>query len=260
MISIYLLIGALSGLLAGLLGIGGGIIIVPALAAVFDHYQIFPDSYVMHMAIGTSLASLIVTLLASLRQHMRRRSVRWDLVRRMLPALMVGVVIGAIVAHDLPAKYLRIIFSMFLFYIAYGLLFKNPESQKVVMPSRFVIRAVACIIGALSSVLGAGGGAMLIPFLLKCQVNIREATGTAVACGVGVGLVATVCFMLLGTSVLHMPESTGYIYWPAFIGISITSIMTAPVGTSIAYRLPTSVLRHVFGIFLLLVAIYLIVK
>ncbi len=258
MFGIYLLIGAFAGTMAGLLGIGGGIIVVPALASVFLHYNIMPNSYVMHMAIGTSLAAMIITLISALRAHGRHGNVRWDLVKILLPGLMIGSVIGAIIAHALSSAYLKTFFSIFLLLIAIRLLVvKTEEMEGGELPSRLFMTFSAGTIGILSSILGAGGGTMLIPFMMRCKVGIRQAAGTSVACGVSIGIVATVSFMILGsTSVgLSLAWCTGYIYWPAFLGVAITSMIFAPIGTTLAHKLPTSVLKRVLGIFLVLIAI-----
>ncbi len=256
--TVYLFIGAFSGLLAGTLGIGGGVIIVPALAATFVHYAVMPPEYVMQMAIGTSLAALVVTLLVSLRVHMLRGAVQWHIVRQLLPGLLVGILAGAMLAQHLPSVYLRVFFSLFLFYIAIHLLRHravSSDSQTHQLPSRSTLALSAGAIGLLSGILGIGGGVMMIPFLLRCQLSLREATGSSVACGVCISVFAAVSFMVLGSSsASHLAWSTGFVYWPAFLGIAVTSMIFAPLGAAIAYRLPTSVLKRVLAIFLLLVA------
>lgn len=258
MLLIYLIIGALSGTLAGMLGVGGGVIVVPALAAVFHHLNI-PQDAIMRMAIGTSLATIIVTLLSALRAQIKHAAVRWDWVKKLIPWLLIGVIIGATIANTLSSFVLQIFFSVFLIYVAYRLLFTNLEDKSKPRPSPLIIRAIATAIGMLSSVLGAGGGTMIIPFLLRCQVNLREATGTSVACSIGIAIVATISFMLLGFASVQLKWSTGYIYWPAFLGIGAASILFAPIGTAIAYRLPTSILKRILGVFLIIVAIDMLI-
>lgn len=257
--TVYLLIGAFAGLLAGMLGIGGGIIVVPALSAVFAHYALVPDDYVMHMAIGTSMAAIIITLLSSLRAQMQRKAVRWDMVRQILPGLLLGVVLGAAVTRHLPSAYLRIFFSVFLLSIAWRIFKDNHKTHDdftAPLPSVRVIKVSSLIIGMLCSMLGAAGGTMLIPFLLRCRVGMREATGTSVACGVCVGILATISFMMMGRAdMVVISGNTGFIYWPAWLGIVISSAIFAPLGTAIAYKLPTSVLKRVLAVFLVLVAI-----
>lgn len=255
MFVLYLIIGSFSGILAGLVGIGGGIIVVPALAVVFTYFNIIPADYVMQMAIGTSLATIILTLLSSLRAHAKRGSVRWNVVQILLPGLIVGTIVGSLVAHRLPSTALRFIFSTFLFFIAYRLFFVNTNDDQASLPTKSTTIIVSGFIGALSGILGTGGGTMLIPFFLRSRMDMHEAAGTSVACGACIGVVATVSFMLLGMSAFHLPFSTGYIYWPAFIGISAASILFAPIGTLISYKLPASILKRILAVFLVLIAV-----
>jgi uncharacterized protein len=252
---IFLVIGAISGLLAGLLGLGGGVIVVPALAAVFTHYHLLPEDQVMLMAIGTSLSTIVVTFTASLFSHLEHDAVRWNFVRMMLPGLMIGVVAGALIAHDLPAHYLRIFFCIFLLVIAFRLIFAKNNEITASQPPRYVLFSVPIGIGMLSSVLGVGGGVILMPFLLRCQLNMRDATGTSVACGIGIGVMATLSFMLFGRTAVDLPWSTGYIYWPAFLGVAAASVIFAPLGTRLAYRLPAEFLKRFLAVFLICIAI-----
>lgn len=255
MFGIYLVIGAMAGILAGMLGVGGGIILVPALSMVFYHYGVIPKEYIMQMTIGTSLATIIVTLFSSLRSHVTHDAVRWEMVRQITPWIMLGAVIGAIIAHDLPSHWLKIFFGLFLIYLAVHLFFAKLEDETRTVPSKRIIRAVVTLIGAMATILGAGGGAMLIPFLMRCKIELREAIGTSVACTTGMCMVSAISLMVLGYSVVNLKWSTGYIYWPAFIGIVLTSALFAPVGTAIARMLPPSILKLLLAIFLLLVAL-----
>lgn len=250
---LYLIIGALSGFLSGLLGIGGGIIVVPALLAAFTYANI-PEPYAIHMAIGTSLAAMIVTTCSAFRSFAKRGSVRFDLVRQLLPGMMVGSIVGVLLAAYLSAQFLKILFAFFLLYVAFRLLTRFSPPVKPI-PNQLILTSVAGFIGFLASILGAGGGTMLIPFLMRCQVTMLQATGTAVACGIGLGLIATINYMCIGLlAPAPVPWSTGYIYWPAFLGISLTSMVLAPLGVFFGHKLPTPVLKRVFGIFLLLIA------
>jgi uncharacterized membrane protein YfcA len=254
---ILILVGAFSGALAGLLGLGGGIIVVPALAAVFAKYHLIPPQHIMQMAIGTSLSTIIITFSASLIAHIKHQAVRWDMVRIVLPGLVLGVIAGALLAHDLPSNFLRIFFCLFLFVIAVRLFLSKNQPEPLPLPARWIMWGTPCIIGILSSVLGIGGGVLLIPFLLRCQLNMRQATGTSVAAGMGIALTATASFMLLGRAAVDLPWSTGYIYWPAFLGVALASMLFAPLGTMLAYRLPAVFLKYFLAVFLLFVAIFM---
>jgi uncharacterized membrane protein YfcA len=259
MFFIYLLIGACSGTLAGLLGLGGGIIVVPALAAAFAYNNLIPPSSTMHMAVGTSLATITITFLSSLSAHLKKHSVRWDIVKKLLPGLIVGVILGALIANHLPSTFLRLFFSAFLLFVASRLFFGELAIPTATLPGQPALFGITCVIGALSSILGAGGGIVLIPFMVRAQINMREATGTSVACGVVIGFVATLSFITLGTGAIHnLPWSTGFIYWPAFLGVAMTSVLFAPLGTAIAYRLPIITLKRILAVFIVLVAIQML--
>jgi uncharacterized membrane protein YfcA len=258
-IGIYLIIGAFSGFLAGLLGLGGGVVVVPALAAAFASFHVMPPAYIMQMAIGTSLSTIVITFLASLYAHVKRGSVRWDIVRLILPGILCGVLIGTFVAGYLPSSYLKFAFGLFLLFVAYRLFRGELAPATVDRPSRWMMGGFASLVGALSGVLGVGGGLILIPYLIRCGLDMRQATGTSVACGVFIGITASLCFMFLGQSHLDLPWSTGFIYWPAFLGVALASILFAPVGASLAYKLSPTVLKRMLAIFLLLVAIQMLI-
>ena len=252
---IYLVIGAFTGALAGLLGLGGGVIVVPALVAVFSHYHLIPTDQLMQMAVGTSLSTLIITFMASLYAHLKHKAVRWDFVKRLLPFIIIGVLVGALIAHHLPSSWLKSMFSIFLLLIAYRLCLPEANHSKVPVPGKSVVAVMGFIVGLLSSFLGIGGGVILMPFLLRCRLPMRLATGTSAACGLGIGIMATASFMLLGRAAVDLPLSTGYIYWPAFLGVAVGSIFFAPLGTALAYRLPTELLKRLLAAFLVVVAL-----
>ena len=255
MLTIYLIIGAAAGILSGLFGLGGGVVIIPALSHVFLQSTVIPNTASMQMAIGTSLAVIIPTSASALYAHHSRGSVDWGLFRIMLPLLIMGAILGAIIAHFLPSTYLKIIFALFLWVISLRTIFTKPKQLIEMQLPLKVIRVGALCIGALASLLGVGGGSLLVPFLLRCQLDMRKATGTSVACGLSVGIVATLSFMLVGLfSAQHVAWSTGYIYWPAFLSIAVASTLLAPLGAAWAHKLPGEWLKRVFGVFLLLMA------
>jgi uncharacterized membrane protein YfcA len=260
MLATYLIIGALSGFISGLFGIGGGIIMVPALEAIFTTSTFIPTAYVMHMAIGTSLATMIFTTLSGAYAHIKRGAIRWNVFKQIMPAILIGVVLGAIVTHFLPSHFLKIIFGLFLVMTALRIIIHRAREIIQKPFSREITLGLSVFIGALASILGAGGGTMVVPFLMRLQLGIREALGTSLACGVLVSLVATVCFMLTGfvTPAEKIAWSTGYIYWPAFLGIVMTSVLFASVGVRLAHKLSISLLKKIFAVFLLVIACYMI--
>ncbi|EKD73987.1 MAG: hypothetical protein ACD_45C00118G0008 [uncultured bacterium] len=256
MLSGYLVVGAFAGVMSGLFGVGGGVVVIPALAMFFLYDPMIPDALQMQMAIGTSLAIMITTSISALYAHHKRNAVRWNIFLQMLPGLIVGAIVGACVAHFVSSFFLKIIFSVFLFVIGIRLLFNLGVSESHSSVSLFVVRVASLVIGALSSLLGVGGGILIVPFLLHCQLNMREATGTSVACGLSVGIAATISFMMTGLfAMMHVKWSTGYIYWPAFFGIAVASTLFAPVGAALAHKLPIELLKRIFGFFLLLMAV-----
>jgi uncharacterized membrane protein YfcA len=254
MLSSYLAIGALAGISSGLLGIGGGIIIVPALSAIFSQNTDIPAHYAMHLAIGTSLATMIATLASGVYAHHRQGTVHWPLAKSIFPGLVAGTVLGAFIAAFLPARFLTIFFSVFLIIVSLRMLFQRKDGVEMEISNQ-LRQMIAGIIGVLSGILGAGGGSLMVPFLLRCRLKMNEATGTSLACGFVVSLIATICFMLSGLfTAVKLPDSTGYIYWPAFFGLVTASVLFAPVGAMLANKLPTELLKRIFAIFLLCVA------
>ncbi len=256
----YFAIGIFAGTMSGLLGIGGGIVVVPALAALFIHFNVMPAALFMKMAIGTSLAIMIVTLMSSIFAHHRRRAVNWPLVKRIFPFLTVGVLVGAVFVRFLPSNFLSHFFSLFLFVIGIQLLIKKGNKNVLeIIPEQIpnhYIWFFSFIIGILSSLLGAGGGTMWVPFFLWKKLAMREAVGTSVACGIIAASIATISFLISGLFIEQtIPWSTSYIYWPAFFGVSVMSVLFAPIGSSFANKLPNETLRRIFAIFMLLVAI-----
>lgn len=256
MFSIYLIIGAFAGMVAGLFGIGGGIVIVPALAMVFADHIAIPAKYAMHVAIGTSLATIIVTSASAVYAHHRHGHVLWNFVKKMIPGLIVGAVIGVVIAHYLPSHVLRIIFSVFLTIIGTRLLLNKKSENAMSELFKKMSEVFSVGIGAVCSILGISGGTLLVSFLLRCGIDMHRAVGTAVACGFAVSVGATASVMLVELfAEIHLPQSSGYIYWPAFFGIVTTSVVFAPIGAYISHRLPTEVLKKIFGVVLLITAI-----
>lgn len=259
MFSIYLLIGAIAGILAGLMGIGGGVVIIPALSAVFLSHHSVPADYVMKVAIGTSLAVVIVTASSAVYAHHRRQRVRWDWVKKILPGVFIGALLGTGVAHYLSSQRLQQFFGIFLLYVGLRLLLAKktqPTTEECAKMAAWKINFFSVLIGTLSSILGVGGGILLIPFLMYCELDMRQIPGTSVACGFVISVVVTLCLLISGLLAgVHVPQGTAYIYWPAFVGIAISSVLFAPVGALLAHRLPTEILKRVFGVFLLVMGI-----
>lgn len=247
----YLAVGAVVGFFAGLLGIGGGIIIVSTLALMFTA-QAFPAPYVMHLAIGTSLAAIIAGSFASFRAHHRHGAVDWTLVRTMTPGLLGGVFAGAAAARFLPGSFLKFFFLSFMVVLTLQMALGLKPKAARALPGPAALVAMGAFIGVISSLFGGGAAAFGVPFLTWCNVSTHRAIGSCAAMGFPLALAGTLGYVLSGWTVPGLPEwSVGFVYLPAFVGISITSMLVAPYGARLAHRLKGATLRRVFALFLL---------
>ena len=255
---IYLALGVLAGTTAGLLGLGGGAVIVPVLYMVFSAQGISAE-LVMHMAIGTSLATIVFTSIASIYTHHQQRAVQWSLVRSLLPAIVLGVVAGSFLADQLSSTTLRMFFGIFELLVAAQMFFTLIPPSQQIEQKQWLYALAGSVIGAVSALLGIGGGSVMVPFLHWCGVNMRKAIATAAACGFPVGLFGALSFILFGQSDGQLqPWSLGYIYLPALLGILLTSIVSARLSARMAHKLPLSLLKKIFASVLALVGLKMI--
>jgi len=253
-----ILLGTVGGLIAGLFGVGGGLIIVPVLAVLFAA-QGFPPELVMIMSVATSLATIIFTSVSSVLAHHRLNSVLWHKVRALGPGIMVGAAVGAVVADHIAGNVLRFIFIIYLLCVGVqmALQLKPKPGQK--QPSKELDLGAAGIIGMLSSLLGIGGGTLIVPFLVHFQTPMRNAVAIASACGLPIAVAGTLGYALLGKNALQLPDwSLGYIYLPSFLGIVLTSTYTAMIGAKLAHKLPAEKLKRYFSLLLFVMAAKLI--
>jgi hypothetical protein len=254
----YLLTGAIAGLAAGLLGIGGGLIVVPALALLFTR-QDFAAATLMHYAVGSSLATIVPTSLSSLLAHHRRGSVHWVAVRGLTPGILAGALAGAWLAQLVSSVVLGVLFGVFELLVALQLLAGTRPAAHRALPGMAGMSMAGCGIGALSAMLGIGGGTLTVPFLLWHRVDIRMAVGTAAACGLPIALAGAAGFALASQAVAAPPGfSSGFIYWPAVAGVSLASVLLAPAGARLAHYLPRQTLQRVFALLLVLVGLKMI--
>jgi uncharacterized membrane protein YfcA len=251
----YLAIGAAVGFFAGLLGIGGGTIIVSSLALMFAARGFAPE-YVMHFAIGTSLAAIIFGSWSSFRTHHRHGAVDWAAVKAMIPGLLAGVLLGAAVARLVNVAFLKYFFLGFMALIIVQLVFNIRPKASRELPGRAGMTAMALLIGLASSWFGGGAAAIGVPFLTWCNVNTHRAIGTVSALGFPTAIAGAIGYAVAGASVPDLPQwSVGFVYLPAFVGISITSVLVAPFGARLAHRLKGPTLRRIFAVFLVLVGL-----
>lgn len=258
MLLIYLVLGSFAGLVAGLLGVGGGLVIVPVLAGLFSA-QHFPAESVMQLAVGTSLATIVVTSVASFRAHHQRGAVSWPIMWQLGMGIVLGAWAGAVVAHNISSQSLARLFGVFELLVAIQMLLgKSPAAHRQI-PGRKRNLFAGGIIGTLSAVLGIGGGTLTVPYLCWHNVPIRQAVGTAAACGLPIALAGSAGFILTGWHVSDLPAwSSGYVYWPAVAAICAASVLAAPLGASLAHKLPQATLKKVFALFLGLLGVLMI--
>lgn len=246
----YLAIGLAVGFLAGLLGIGGGMVMVPMLVFVFTAKG-FPVEHMMHLALATALATIVFTSLSSVRAHHRHGGVDWAVARTMAPGILAGSLAAALAAGFIPTRPLAIFFTGFMFYAAAQMFVEIKPRAGRQLPGRAGLFAAGAGIGAISSVLAAGGAFLSIPFLAWCNLPLKRAIGTAAANGFPIAVAGTVGYVLQGSRVPDLPQwSLGYVYLPALALIVAASMPMAPVGARLAHRLPVKRLRVVFALML----------
>ena len=252
MIIEFLLIGLLAGYLAGFLGIGGGFVVVPALT-----WLMLKDSatapFAIHMAVATSLATMLVTSLSSIVAHHRKKAVRWPLVRALAPGLVLGAVLGAFLADYLEGEMLVRVVGVFAILAGLQLvLARKPQGEKP-LPGQPGVNMVGMVIGGISSLIGIGGGALTGPWQMWHGVRAQNAVATSAACGYPIAVAGTFAFIFLGAGAELPDGALGYIHLPAFAGIAATSALAAPLGAATVHRLPPALVKRLFGVFLLLV-------
>ena len=247
-----ILVGAVAGTLAGLLGIGGGAIIVPVLAVVFEHRGV-SSSALMQSAIGTSLATIVFTAISSIRAHQKRGSIRWAVVWNLTPGIAAGALVGASIAHVLPGKLLKVLFGVFLLVIAVQIAWPTMPKTNRPMPSRPWMVLAGGVIGVVSSLFGIGGASISVPFLMWCGLEPVAVVGTAVAMGLPIALAGTVGYVVTGMNAVDLPPlSVGYVVLPAFGGIVVASVLFAPLGARLAHKLRPVTLRRLFAALLVI--------
>ncbi len=253
-----LAMGAVAGTLAGLLGIGGGIIIVPVLALVFRKQGV-SEAVLMHVAIGTSLATIVITSLASIRAHHLRGAIDWPVFRRITPGILLGGLLGAAIADRIPGPTMRLVFALFMLLVAAQMITAGVPRPHRTLPGRVGLTVAGLVIGTIAALLGVGGGSMSVPFLSWCNMQVQRAVATSAAIGLPIALSGATGFLIAGWDApARPPLSLGYINLPAFLGIVIASTLFAPLGAALAHRIPPRLLKRIFGIFLAIIGVRLL--
>jgi len=255
-----LLLGACTGFAAGLLGIGGGMLITPFLTLLFTARG-FPAENTVHMAIATSLATILFTSVSSVRAHHQRGAVMWPVVWLLAPGILVGSLVGAQIAGRLPTFWLSVVFATFVGFSAVQMLFDRKPRPTRQLPKGAGMFGAGSAIGVISSIVGAGGGFISIPFMVWSNVKIHNAVATSAALGFPIAVAGTVGYILAGHGTATLPRGTfGFVYLPALVAIAAASVLTAPLGARVAHSLDTRPLKRIFALLLFLLAGYMLYK
>ena len=250
----YAALGVFVGFFSGLLGVGGGSMIVPVLGLTFVAFGFSPDQ-VLHLSLGTSLAAMIISTASATRAHHRHDAVRWDIVKRLAPGIAIAGLASGVVARALPLTFLKVFFLCFMGYVAYQIIFGLKPRAGHATPGPVATTGVGFAIGGLSALAGVGGAMLSVPFMMYCNVPLKIAIGSSAAISFVVSVAGAIGFIGAGFGEPGLPPgSFGYVYVPAFVGISLTSIFLAPVGARVAHRMPVAKLKKVFALFLLVLA------
>lgn len=251
--------GIISGAMSGLLGIGGGIVIVPFIAWLLDNHGMPADS-IMQTAIATSLATIVVTSISSILAQQRRGAINWSIVKTLTPGIAIGAWFGADLAHFLSSELLAMIFGSFLLLNGFIMAFRLTPKPHRQLPSVLPLGFAGSMLGLLSTLVGIGGGTLTVPYMTWHNVPIKNAIALGSACGLPIALFGALSFIIIGSQAEALPTGNiGYINIPIFLGISCTSLFAATLGVHLAHNLPTSALKKVFSAILILVGLKMLI-
>lgn len=251
----YIGLGLFTGFFAGMLGIGGGLMMVPALAMIFAAQAGFPAGEILHLALGTSMATILFTSLSSLRTHHKHGAVIWPVVVQITPGILFGTLLGTFFAASVPARPLGIFFTAFVCIVAVQMILNLKPKPSRNLPGAAGVFSVGTGIGAVSALVAIGGGSLTVPFLTWCNVRVQNAIGTSSAVGFPIALGGSLGYIFNGWGHPELPVgSLGYVYLPAFAWLVPASMLSAPFGARLAHRLPVATLKRVFACILILLA------
>jgi len=261
MVICLLVLGGVVGFAAGLLGIGGGMLLVPFLTMLFT-WQGMPADLVVHAAIATSMTSILFTSISSVRAHQQRGTIKWRIVAAMAPGIIVGGLLsGGAVFAALSTLWLSLFFALFVGYSGWSMLRNKKPKPTRQMPGVVGTSAAGAGIGFLSGLVGAGGGFLSVPFMVWCNVALHNAVSASAALGFPIALANSVGYIVSGLNEAQTyPGMLGFIYWPALLALVCTSVLTAPLGARMAHRLPVQTLKRVFAALLFALAAYMLFK
>ncbi|MEH6451539.1 MAG: sulfite exporter TauE/SafE family protein [Psychromonas sp.] len=254
---IYLLVGAIAGVIAGIFGIGGGIVIVPSLIFTFSYLD-FSTNVITHLAIGTSLSTIIFTSLSAIYSHSKKVSIDWSLALNLSLGMIVGALLSAVFADNIPALLLQRGFAVFAVLIALQMWFSWSPKASLSLPSALYCKLIGTIIGLISGLFGIAGGSLVVPVLTLFSIKLHQAIATAAVTGFPIAIAGALGYILMGWSNSQLPEySFGYVYLPATLGIILTSTIFAKLGVKISHNLSPTKIKKSFSILLLVVAVKL---
>ncbi len=254
------LLGLCTGFLAGLLGIGGGMLMVPFMTIILTAKG-FPAEYTVKMAVATSLATISFTSLSSVRAHHQRGAVMWNVARLLAPGILLGSLLGAQLAVALPGKVLGVLFALFVAFSATQMFLDRKPKPTRTLPGAVAMFSVGGLIGLLSALVGAGGAFVSVPFMTWCNVKIHNAVATSAALGFPIALAGTLGYIWAGQDLPQMPAgSVGYLYLPGLVVISLASMSTAPLGARTAHRMDIRPLKKAFAVVLYMLAAYFLMR
>ena len=254
-------LGLFTGFLAGLLGIGGGMLMVPFITIIMTMRGVSPDLAVK-MAIATSMATIIFTSISSVRAHHKRGAVRWDIVKRLAPGIVLGAALASMgVFAMLKGAWLALFFAAFVAFSGTQMLLDKKPSPSRTLPGTGGQLAAGGVIGFLSGLVGAGGGFVSVPFMTWCNVAMHNAVATSAALGFPIAVANVVGYVVAGQSVEGLPEgSIGYVFLPALAVIAVVSVLMAPIGVKAAHAMPVKQLKRVFALILYVLAAYMLYR
>ncbi len=254
LILLLLLAGSVAGFIAGLFGVGGGIVVIPVTLWVLKNQNI-ESEYIQHIAVGTSLTVMVFTTFVSSLGHYRKKAIDVNVLKSMAPGIIIGSVIGSMLASSIPSESLQIAFIVFAYLIAVKTLAGFNPNSLWRLPKPIGIFGVGSVIGGLSGMLGIGGGVFNVPFLLACKVPVKKAVGTSAALSWSVAISGALSYLWSGLQVASLPEGTyGFCYLPVAITLIITTSIFAPIGVRLTHKLSPKLMRIIFGLMLLAVS------
>jgi len=255
-IVVFALVGVAAGLSAGLFGIGGGLITVPAMIFLLPYFA-GVDTHIFHIAIATSLAAIIPTAIMSSYGHYKKQAIQWSIVIKLAPGLVAGALCGVFVALYTSQSILKVVFGFFLLLAAFNMFRSSIHKSVDAFHCQSVNPFTGLIIGVISSLMGVGGGTMTVPYLVWKGLNVHQAIACSAFLGLPIALSATIAFYLARYAEHEL--TGGYIYLPALIGISLAAVIVAPLGVKLAHNLPVKILKKLFSILLIVVALKIII-